>query len=82
MFAKPTFWEKDVIGVHPNRPAKEEMKPSHDIAAPISTLCGLRFNEPLHKALVSPIVSVAETGQCNEADILETREINHSHTNG
>ena len=61
MAASPTFWLNDVIGVQPNKPAMLLTKPSHDMLAPISALWGFLPKAPLHKALVSPIVSVAET---------------------
>ena len=61
MAAKPTFWLKDVIGVHPKRPETELTKPSQQTAAPISLVLGSRFRALLQSADVSPMVSVAET---------------------
>lgn len=57
----PTFWLNDVIGVQPNSPDTLLTKPSQLMAAPISDSFGLRFSALLHKADVSPIVSVADT---------------------
>ena len=61
MAASPTFWLNDVIGVQPNSPDTLLTKPSQLMAAPISDSFGLRFSALLHKADVSPIVSVADT---------------------
>ena len=61
MAASPTFCEKEVIGVQPNKPAKELTKPSHDTEAPNSRSFTSRPKALEQRADVSPMVSVAYT---------------------
>ena len=61
MAARPTFCEKDVIGVQPKTPASVLTNPSQATELPISFLWTCRPSAPEHMAEVSPMVSVAET---------------------
>ena len=61
MVARPTFCEKEVMGVHPKHPAMELTNPSQATEAPISLVVTSRPSAPEQSADVSPMVSVAET---------------------
>ena len=49
------------MGMHPNTPEREEMKPSQAMDPESSLSVTSRFRPELARAVVSPIVSVAET---------------------
>lgn len=58
---RPTFWLNDVIGVHPNRPDTALRKPSQ-AREPCTSLSVISLpRPPTQTAVVSPIVSAAET---------------------
>ena len=58
---KPTFWLKEVMGVEPRQPPKALMKPSQAIEPESSFLVTWRCKPEMASALVSPMVSVADT---------------------
>ena len=66
----PTFWLKDVIGIHPNREERELMKPSQAREPEISFVVALRFKPELASAWVSPMVSVADTKKISATEIM------------
>ena len=59
---RPTFCENDVIGGHPNTPPETaDINPSHASDPDTSRSVMLRPSPPVQTAVVSPIVSAAET---------------------
>lgn len=71
MVIKPTFWLNDVMGRQPNTPADTALiKPSQLSEPDISCSVISRFNPPWQMAVVSPIVSAAETGDISDMEIL------------
>ena len=61
MLIRPTFCEKDVTGGHPNSAEIAEANPSQANEPDISSDLISRPNPPDTMAVVSPIVSAAET---------------------
>ena len=61
MFTSPTFWENEVTGGHPNRAETTEAKPSQAREPEISFEVISRPSPPETMAVVSPMVSAAET---------------------
>ncbi len=67
----PTFCEKDVIGEHPKTPPDTaDMKPSQQREPEISFSVMSLPSPPVQVAVVSPIVSVAETRNTSVTDIM------------
>ena len=59
---RPTFWLNDVMGEQPNTPPESaEAKPSTHSEPDISSAVMSRLRPPLQQAVVSPMVSTAET---------------------
>ena len=58
---RPTFWLNDVIGRQPNKAETELTKPSQAREPDISFCVTSRFKPLAASAVVSPIVSVADT---------------------
>ena len=67
MATRPTFWEKEVSGGHPNREDIAEEYPSHAREPWISSPVISRFRPPETMADVSPMVSAADTRKMLQA---------------
>ena len=67
---RPTFWLNDVIGRHPNSDEIELTKPSQAIEPEVSLVDAFLSKADDARALVSPIVSVAETRKIRVTEII------------
>lgn len=57
----PTFWLKDVNGIHPKQPETALEKPSTAKEPCNSSILISRPKAPVHTAVVAPVVSAADT---------------------
>lgn len=68
---RPTFWLNDVMGEQPKTPPETaEMKPSQQWKPEISFSVISFPSPPVYTALVSPVVSFADTINTSVADIM------------
>ena len=65
---RPTFCENDVIGIHPNTPDTALKKPSHASDPDTSFSVMSLSSPPATTAVVSPIVSAADTKKIRATD--------------
>ena len=70
---RPTFWLKDVIGAQPKRPETALRKPSQARDPWISLSVISRPRPPAQTAVVSPIVSAADTKNTTTMEIIALR---------
>ena len=69
MATRPTFWLKDVMGGQPNTPPdRAEAKPSTHREPETSFAVISRPRPPVQQAVVSPMVSTAETTNTRQKD--------------
>ena len=69
MEIRPTFWLKEVMGEQPNTPPERaEAKPSTHKEPEISLSVISRPRPPVQVAVVSPMVSTAETMNTRQKD--------------
>ena len=69
MEIRPTFWLKEVMGEQPNTPPERaEAKPSTHREPEISSTVMSRPRPPVQQAVVSPMVSTAETMNTRQKD--------------
>lgn len=61
----PTFWLKEVSGRHPKHPEIVLENPSTARDPCSSSILMSRSKDPLHTAVVAPVVSAAETREDN-----------------
>ena len=69
----PTFWLKEVIGIHPKTEDSALMNPSQAIDPEISFCSAFLPRAVAASAEVSPIVSVADTRKINVTETIALR---------